>query len=133
MNSLTNYNRISSNKILMHEPNAPLFYPLQMSDNHIYDFLSFSRGRKVEHLLKMGYVNGLILLNTNKELCVTISNASKQSLFNTTPHPNNCQPCQFMHFFFFYVYKYDLHVKHKWTKNRHSPGIIILRECLVLN
>ena len=28
---------------------------------------------------------------------------------------------------FFYIYKYDLHVKYKWTKNRHSPGIKILR------
>ena len=28
---------------------------------------------------------------------------------------------------FFYIYKYDLYVQHKWTKSRHSPGIKILR------
>ena len=31
---------------------------------------------------------------------------------------------------FFYIYKYDLYVQHKWTKRRHSPGIKILRGCV---
>ena len=33
---------------------------------------------------------------------------------------------------FFFIYKYDFHAKQK-NKKRHSPGIIILRECLGLN
>ena len=31
------------------------------------------------------------------------------------------------------LYKYDLRVKHEWTKNRHSPGIKTPRGCLGLN
>ena len=35
--------------------------------------------------------------------------------------------------FFFCIYNCNLHVKHKWTKNRHLLGIKILRGCLGLN
>ena len=35
--------------------------------------------------------------------------------------------------YIFFMYKYDLHVKHIRTKNRYSPGIKTLRGCLGLN